>query len=68
MNNLYTYSRKALEAEARYSVRDFKRTLPAAIRRTVKPAGWAVRIGGAHVVLLAYFDDENGRHEINIAL
>lgn len=67
--NGFTYTRKDLETEARCSVRDFKRKLPAAIRRTVKPAGWALRVhSGCAPVLLAYFDDEAGRHEINIAL
>jgi len=67
--NAFTYTRKDLDAEARCSVRDFKRTLPTAIRRTVKPAGWALRVEANHApVLLAYFNDESGRHEINIAI
>jgi hypothetical protein len=67
--NAFTYTRRDLETEARCSVRDFKRKLPAAIRRTVKPAGWALRVhADRSPVLLAYFDDEAGRHEINIAL
>jgi len=67
--NAFTYTRKDLDAEARCSVRDFKRTLPASVRKTVKAAGWALRvypIGGP--VLLAYFNDESGKHEINIAI
>ena len=66
-----TYTRKDLDTEARCSVRDFKRTLPVAVRKTVRAAGWALRvhpIGGPAPVLLAYFNDENGPHEINIAI
>jgi hypothetical protein len=67
----FTYTRKDLDTEARCSVRDFRRQLPAAIRRTVKahPGEWALRVhADRDPVLLAYFTDENGRHEINIAL
>jgi len=67
--NAFTYTRKDLDTEARCSVRDFRRTLPAAVRRTVKPDGWGLRIhADMNPVLLAYFKDENGRHEINIAI
>lgn len=67
--NPYTYTRKDLDHEARCSVRNFKRTLPATIRRTVKADGWGLRFhGDRSPILLAYFRDENGRHEINIAI
>jgi len=64
-----TYTRAHLDREARFAVDAFRRTLPAGFRRSVKYDGWALRvypIGGP--VLLAYFNDESGKHEINIAI
>ena len=62
-----TYTRKELDREARLAVRNFKHTLPTAIRRTVIPFGWQLLIG-ERASLLALFNDENGLHSINIAI
>ncbi len=67
-DELTTYRRADLEREARAAVRNFKRTLPQAIRRTVEPDGWELVAHSGGTTLAAYFRDEYGRHRINVAL
>ena len=62
-----TYTRKELDREARLAVANFRRTLPASVRRTVIPFGWQLLIG-ERASLLALFNDENGLHSINVAI
>jgi len=62
-----TYTRKDLDHEARNVVATVRKNMPACLRRTVKAAGWALRLGTL-AVLVVYFDDQNGRHDINVAI
>jgi len=62
-----TYTRAHLDREARQAVATFRRTLPANIRRTVKADGWRLRVGDCPT-LVAQFHDDNGPHDINIAI
>ena len=62
-----TYTRKELDHEARWAVNAFRRTLPSVFRRTVKYDGWILRVGD-HTSLVAFFTDENGQHDIPIAI
>lgn len=67
--NTTTYTKAELEREARTAVRAFKKTLPAAIRRTVRPAGWELRILPTNEArLLTRFTDEAGLHEISVLI
>jgi hypothetical protein len=65
--NPITYTRAHLDREARLSVRSFKRSVPASLRRSVKYDGWTLRVGD-NTALVAQFHDENGPHDINIAI
>ena len=62
-----TYTRAHLDREARLAVAAFRRTLPANLRRSVKHDGWTLRIGD-NTALVAQFHDDNGPHDINIAI
>ena len=62
-----TYTRAHLDREARGAVTRFKATLPAALRRSVKYDGWTLRVGDQDA-LVAQFHDDNGPHDINIAI
>jgi hypothetical protein len=65
--NQTTYTRAHLNREARFAVDAFRRTLPAACRRSVKYDDWTLRVGD-NTALVAQFHDENGPHDINIAI
>jgi hypothetical protein len=62
-----TYTRAHLDREARLAVRRFKRTAAAFLRVTIKYDGWTLRVGD-NTALVAQFHDENGPHDINIAI
>jgi len=62
-----TYTRAHLDREARLSVARFRRTLPTAFRRSVTYDGWTLRVGD-NTALVAQFHDDNGPHDINIAI
>lgn len=63
------YTRGELDRLARLAVRDFKRRPEVRpIRRTIEPDGWAIIAHRGGPTLAAYFRDENGRHQINVAI
>ncbi|MBE3118068.1 MAG: hypothetical protein IMZ50_04830 [Candidatus Atribacteria bacterium] len=62
------YTRKELDHEARRVVVAVRKNMPACLRRAVKAAGWALRVGAGFPVLVVYFTDQNGRHDINVAI
>ncbi len=68
MNGTTVYYRSDLDREARAAVRDFRRRLPAAVRRTVKLDGWQLWTGTSGTRLAVLFSDEYGRHVLYVAI
>ena len=67
--NTTIYTKADLNREALAAVRSFKKTLPQAVRRTVRLAGWQLRILPTNEArLLARFTDEAGAHEISVLI
>jgi len=52
------------DKEARRAVREFRKTLPKAIRPSVTYLGYALHVGPGIVQVEAKFFDENGPHRI----
>ena len=66
--NTTTYTPQQLTREARNAVAQFKRTLPACLRKGARFDGWELILSYHGPTLVAYFKDEAGRHAVNVAI
>ena len=67
--NTTTYTPQDLTREARAALAEFKKTLPACMRKGIRLDGWKIRITDqGQVDLLALFTDEAGQHEIGMSI
>ena len=67
--NTTTYTPQQLTREARAALAEFKKTLPACMRKGIRFDGWKLRITDRDSAsLLALFTDAAGKHELGVSI